>query len=189
MDEVLKAYLAGCLDSDGYFTIKRSTYQMRVRGDATQPMFSEKVGLKQVIKEVPELLHQAFGGCLRIEKPSAKKGKPLHAWSVTDRQAVRCVQTVLPFLRVKHRQAEFLLELRELKNLPQIRTGEIVSRKSRWGHMVNVHRRTVDPKVIVAKERLHQAVKDLNVNTSFQQPQLIGRGLSGEEMPKRKRHR
>jgi hypothetical protein len=39
----LFAYLAGAMDSDGCISVKRSTYAMRVRGDAAAPIFSERV--------------------------------------------------------------------------------------------------------------------------------------------------
>lgn len=115
MSELIKAYLAGCLDCDGYFTIKRSTYAMRVRNDASCPVYSEKIGLKQVTPDVVELLYANFKGYKRIEKPSAKHGKPLFAWSVTDLQAVACIRSLLPYLQVKRLQAETLLVLRESK--------------------------------------------------------------------------
>ena len=145
MDELMKAYLAGCVDCDGYFTIKRSTYHMRVRNDASNPVFSEKVGLKQVIPVVVDLLQEYFGGYRRIEKPSAKNGKPLHAWSVTDKQAVACVQCLLPYLKVKLAQANVLIELRRSKDRTK-------------GHSHN----PIPPDEIRLRELLFLQVKSLN---------------------------
>ena len=54
------AYLAGALDSDGHFSIKRTTYHMRVRGDANAPVFEEVIGLKQTCSSVPDLLKGMF---------------------------------------------------------------------------------------------------------------------------------
>ena len=59
------AYLAGAMDSDGCISVKRSTYAMRVRGDAGTPVFSERVIFKQVTPEIPTLLKELFGGSLR----------------------------------------------------------------------------------------------------------------------------
>jgi hypothetical protein len=50
------AYLAGAIG------IKRSTYAMRVRGDAGAPTFSERVALRQVTPEIPTMLKAHFGG-------------------------------------------------------------------------------------------------------------------------------
>lgn len=114
MDALTLAYLAGAMDSDGSFGIKRSTYAMRVRGDATQPVYSERAMLKQVTPEIPALLHECFGGTLRREVKGGNF-KPLHAWMTTDTNAAKVAEALLPYLRVKRRQAELLLELRETK--------------------------------------------------------------------------
>lgn len=116
MDRVLLAYLAGAIDSDGCITIRRSTYEMRVRGDATNPVYHERVMLKQVTPAIPNLLRETFGGYLRTEKPQTKNSRPLHAWRVSDAQAAEACRLLLPFLRVKKRQAELALELRKTKD-------------------------------------------------------------------------
>jgi len=117
MQKLTLAYLAGAMDSDGCFGIKRSTYHMRVRKDATNPTFSERLLFKQVTPQVPELLSQVFGGTVRQEKPSCmKNGRPLHSWTITDKKAAAACRQLLPYLRVKRRQCELLLELRKTKD-------------------------------------------------------------------------
>ena len=111
----LFAYLAGAIDSDGCISVKRSTYAMRVRGDAGAPVFSERVMLKHVTPEVPTLLQDTFGGSLRVDAPSTPNGRNLYAWQVTDLRAVECLKAILPYLRVKRSQAENCLTLRRLK--------------------------------------------------------------------------
>jgi hypothetical protein len=88
MSNLILAYLAGAIDSDGTIGVKRSTYAMRVRGDATQPVFSERVALRQVTPIIPELLRDLFGGSLYMTKPYAERGKPLYSWAATDLRAV-----------------------------------------------------------------------------------------------------
>lgn len=114
------AYCAGIIDADGTIGIKRSTYAMRVRGDAGAPVFSERICVKQVTPEAVDLLKRLFGGCRGIDSPSAKRGKPLHVWQVTDRQAVTCLRSVLPYLRIKRMQAENCLALREVKEQSKV---------------------------------------------------------------------
>ena len=172
MKETTKAYLAGILDADGYFTIKRSTYHMRVRGDASQPVFSEKAGMKQVVPIAVDMLHEYFGGYKRIEKSSAKNGQPLHAWSVTDKKACHLVRTLLPYLKIKRKQAELLLELRETKdNVWRVKVGTFEMRH-KSGKMVTMPRRIVAPEIISKREHLHSAIKKLN-DTRVNQPKLI----------------
>ena len=109
------AYLAGAIDSDGTIGIKRSTYAMRVRGDAGAPVFSERIALRQVTPVVPEMLKAHFGGSLYITKSSTAGGTPLHSWVATDLRAVECLRALLPYLQIKRDQAINCLELRKVK--------------------------------------------------------------------------
>lgn len=110
------AYCAGVIDSDGTIGIKRSTYAMRCRGDASQAMYSERVGVRQVEPAAIEVLHRLFGGYRGINDPNAKRGKPLHCWQVSDMRAARCLALIVPYLRIKRAQAENCLSLREVKD-------------------------------------------------------------------------
>jgi hypothetical protein len=115
MSDIEYAYLAGAMDSDGYFTIKKSTYHKRVRGDAVNPVYSEKLGLQQITPQVPELLKSHFGGSCGLGKPGTPNSKPLYRWGATDVNAAVACAKLLPFLRIKVQQAKTLLELRESK--------------------------------------------------------------------------
>jgi hypothetical protein len=120
MDKLTLAYLAGAVDADGCFMIRRSTYHARVRHDAANPVFSERVCLKQVTPQVPQLLRDVAGGgrCV-LQKPSCKKnGRPLYSFDCTDRVAARLAELLLPYLKIKRRHAELLLELRKSKSTP-----------------------------------------------------------------------
>lgn len=105
------AYCAGVIDSDGSISVRRTP----VRLDSTQPTYSERVKVKQVEPQAVELLHTLFGGTRRYERASIPKGKPLHSWEVTDLRAAECLASVLPYLRIKRRQAENALALRAVK--------------------------------------------------------------------------
>lgn len=91
---------------------------MRVRGDAKAPIFSERVMLKQVTADVPQLLKAAFGGSLRLEHKTG--GRSLWSWNATDLRAVACLRALLPFLRVKKEQALNCLALREAKTASKL---------------------------------------------------------------------
>ena len=110
------AYCAGVIDSDGTIGVKRSTYAMRVVGDCQQPTFSERICVKQVEPQAVDLLHRLFGGTRRMEDPSAKRGRSLHSWQVTDKRAAACLIAVLPYLRIKKQQAENCISLRSIKD-------------------------------------------------------------------------
>jgi hypothetical protein len=109
------AYAAGVIDSDGTIGVKRNTYSMRVVGDCGQPTYSERVCVRQVEPEAVELLHAMFGGRLGHSKPSVKRGRSLYEWQVTDAKAAACLTALLPYLRIKSKQAENCLALRSVK--------------------------------------------------------------------------
>lgn len=182
MNKELIAYLAGCIDCDGSIGIKRSTYAMRVRGDAHQPVFSERVLFAQVKPDITFILKENFGGSYGIQKPGTMNSKPIYKWWVTDRQAITFIKAILPYLLIKKPQAEILLRLRELKEKPRVQIGTFIIH-NRWGAEVVMPRRAVAPDIIRAKELLFNEIKSLN-DTRTKQPQLIGVGYSGEEKRK-----
>ena len=53
-DRETLAYLAGCLDSDGFFTIRRDTRSMKAAGRT--PTHVAMVGLRQVTPQVPHVV-------------------------------------------------------------------------------------------------------------------------------------
>ena len=120
VEDTVLAYCAGVIDSDGTIGVKRSTYAMRKVGDSTQPVYSERVCVKQVEPHAVDILHELFGGRRALEDPSAKRGRVLNSWQVTDRKAARCLRVLLPYIRIKRRQAENCLELRSLKEKSKV---------------------------------------------------------------------
>lgn len=113
MSAAVLAYCAGVIDSDGTIGIKRSTYAMRVRGDATQPTFAPRICVRQVTREAVDLLAATFGGTVRLSKPYSANGRALFEWSVQNRIASDVIAKILPFLRIKRAQAENCMALRE----------------------------------------------------------------------------
>lgn len=109
------AYLAGAMDSDGCFSIKKSTYRIRVSKDSANPTYSERLSLKQVTPQIPELLKKTFGGTVNLRPSQTENGKPLYVWVVTDKVAAGACGALLPYLLVKRQQAELVSELRESK--------------------------------------------------------------------------
>lgn len=114
------AYLAGVLDSDGTIGIKRSTYAMRVTGDSSQPVYSERIHIRQVTREAVDLFAATFGGNVTPEDPHAKRGRPLWKWGQTDKKAATTLVALFPHLKIKRAQAANCLALREVKERSKI---------------------------------------------------------------------
>ena len=116
------AYAAGVIDSDGSIGIQRETYAMRVLGTASQPTYSERVTIRQLGPEAVDLIYRHFGGSRGVLPPPKKPAKrrwkrqPLQSLTLGDRKACSLLRSVLPYLRIKRRQAELCLEMRRLKD-------------------------------------------------------------------------
>jgi hypothetical protein len=125
----LLAYLAGCLDSDGFFTIRRDTRSMKAK--SRTPTHVAMVGLRQVTPQVPRLLHATFGGHLGVTKSTATNGRDLIGWTVTAKKAMAVCEAVGPHLRIKATQARVLIELQERKTFggrARIQESELTER-------------------------------------------------------------
>jgi hypothetical protein len=142
-----RTYLAGCIDCDGFITIKRDTYKLRKVHDASVPIFYERIGFKQVKPEIVDMLYNTFGGYRSIQKPTAKNGKPLYSWDCRNLQANLCIRTIMPYLRIKKEQAELCMELRKsLEKTKRIR---------------NPHT-NIPASELELRERLFNKIKSLN---------------------------
>lgn len=164
IDAAVAAYLAGAFDSDGTIGIKRSTYAQR-RGEAGAPVYSERIGLKQVTPQIPQLLRETFGGSLHVQAASTTRGRPLHYWEATNRVAAEALRAMLPYLRIKPAQAEACLALRASKDLPRseqrVQNEKPGISRARWGDTA-IRRWVVAPHVLAERERLYLLVKELN---------------------------
>ena len=139
MKDTTLAYLAGIMDADGFFTIKRSTYSVRIRKESKNPTYQERAGLKQVQPEAVQLIRKHFGGYYSIQKPSTPNGKPLHAINLTCRKANAFILAIYPFLVLKKPQAKILLALRKNINGGQKGRSKITGR--RCVSIAQVHKR------------------------------------------------
>lgn len=149
MNPIDLAYMAGVIDSDGCIGIKKSTYAMRVKKDASQPIYSERITLKQVEPQAVELAHAMFGGHRSVTDPTAKRGRPLHTWHIHSKSAGAAIVALLPYLRIKRKQAENAIRLRELVStrrcwpVPPIIAGEEMVTVIDFATLVGVKKETI----------------------------------------------
>ncbi len=160
MNKTILAYLAGVMDSDGYFTIKRATYNIRVLKDSKNPHYQEQAGLKQVQPEAIKLILRNFGGSFFKSKPYAKNGKNLFCVLLSCRKANFFVKKIYPYLRIKKKQASLLLALR--RSLDKGRTKVSLVKTIRYGKEFLVKRYSIAEKEILIREKLRDSIKQLN---------------------------
>ena len=106
--ELELAYLAGIMDGDGCFALFH--YKGRNRGRFSLEVFTS---IKQTQHEALDLLAYIFGGTVRLTKPSSPGGKLLYLWKRSGTHAADVATQLLPYLRLKKRQAEIVIACQE----------------------------------------------------------------------------
>ena len=169
----LLAYCAGVVDSDGFFSIKKSSNRARNQGDAINYLYHARVGVKQVLPGAAILLlRDTFGGSLSTQKPNAVHGKPLVGWQVTDRLAEKTTILLLPYLRIKAKQANLLLRLRSTQ--AEGRLGVVVKiHNDRWGKKQSFNNRCYSDDQIKRMDSLYIGIRNLNDTRWVNQPKPL----------------
>jgi hypothetical protein len=102
------AYAAGIIDGEGTIGIhrrrERSTYRSLMKVGMCDP-------------EAVQFLHALFGGYhipARITHKSCPQHRPQEEWGAAAKEAANICRVILPFLKIKRRQALNLIELQDL---------------------------------------------------------------------------
>jgi len=141
------AYFAGLADGEGCFGIRKATWHMR-HGLARTPAYHEDIRIKMKDVIALRLLKTGFDGMLRRERKTA-----YWVWEVRDRRAANFAGRIMPFLKIKKRQARLLLKLRKSKDSWRKQGGY---RGHHGGSM------PVPTSVLKYREKLFREVKRLN---------------------------
>jgi hypothetical protein len=153
VDDLTYAYLAGVMDSDGWFTIKRHAANTKYAKSYT---YSENAGCGQATPEAVELLQAAFGGVihLRGRKGGEAHWRPLYYWSVFNRQAATLAETLKPYLRIKAAQADLITALRASKDRPRDHSRSVVTGILRG--------RALDPAIVAERHAYYERIRSMN---------------------------
>lgn len=112
--EIDWSYAAGLVDGEAYIGIKRVEWS-RYRGDRQTIGYHARVVVRMTQHEAVDFLCELGDVTRTVHGAHAKRGRPLAQFSVTDAKAERFLRGLLPYLRVKRRNAEAVLELRALQ--------------------------------------------------------------------------
>lgn len=152
MEPTQVAYLAGVMDSDGWFTIIHHATNSRYAQSYT---YSENAGCAQTSPEAVELLRLAFGGRIYVrERKASGNWKPMHYWVVSNKIAAHMTLILRPYLLVKAEQADLILALRTSKNRPR-ETIRDVATGVRGGKGLN-------PTVVAERHMMYEHIRSLN---------------------------
>ncbi len=176
-DIVLRAYLAGVMDADGYFTFKRTPAQFGRDGHMiSTARYSEAVGLNQITDEVISILQARFGGNVAYYAARTAGSRPMFRWRVNDRKAAAVAADLLPFLRIKRRDAELLLAMRADKDRPRTETRAPNGRRFSFPHWtgktVQMPAMTLRPEIAARREALYLELRSLH-DSKTRQSQLF----------------
>lgn len=105
----LLAYCAGVIDSDGSIGIKYSNVKQNESAKC-----QEVITLKQVKTEAVKLFSKLFGGSIFHLKKEGNHQDQV-GWIKTCGPAVQVVKLLLPYLKIKRKQAQNLVKLYNLK--------------------------------------------------------------------------
>lgn len=152
MRETDLAYLAGVLDSDGFITVARTTKKLR-RGTAesTSTYYSARAGIAGTRRQPHDFAASLFGGSVHAHEPKNAAHRIQFNWSVSSRLAAVMLRAVRPYLLVKTEQADLVLQLQDL-----------VERQYAEIRVTQGQGRRVPPEMVAERERIFQAVRDLN---------------------------
>ena len=104
------AYAAGIMDGEGCLTIKQRSASQQT-GSALSTSYSGEVTVEMTDETTIRFLHELFGvGSIRSRQRVAQN-KPVYVWRVTDAAARKVCWDILPYLRIKQRQAELIITL------------------------------------------------------------------------------
>lgn len=108
LTETDKAYLAGLVDGEGCFNVsrKRSKHKLREYDFTCRVMVvnSDTAMMLWILKTVGE------GGIYKYEKSFNPIWKPVHRWQICGNKAIEFIKEIYPYLQIKKRQADLLLE-------------------------------------------------------------------------------
>jgi hypothetical protein len=108
--ETLYAYLAGAIDIDGRIFVARRLGHRRT--DARRvPYYSATISLSDSSPDVPDLLQATFPARRLQYDAKNRKQTAWHMWEAVNHSAREPVVRLLPYLRIKRRQAELALTL------------------------------------------------------------------------------
>jgi hypothetical protein len=138
--EVQLAYTAGIIDGEGYFVLVPRAMNHRKYGKYQR--YNAVVGIKHTKRELLEWMKEKFGGNIYGVPCRSIAHAPSWEWRVTHLAAAAFVQQIMPYLLLKKRNAELILEVQGT-----------AKRWGKWG---------VPSEVLDRREAMYAEMKSLN---------------------------
>lgn len=143
---VLLPYAAGIVDGEGSLNIIHNKAR-----SWSNPQYQSTLSVSMTHKGVIELLHSTFGGTLRMEK-AHPRWKQQWTWYLGGAKLAEFLNQVLPYLVVRKRHAELILEMEATKQ--RTADGKPGHTKGRGGKL--------DSAVAARREVIHTELRRIN---------------------------
>lgn len=102
---ILYSYMAGLIDSEGSISISRSIRKDKLHW---KPAYNGFISIGNTAKIMIDLMIENFGGTYTIE--CVPNRKPMYRWITrSSNKVISILETLLPYLKVKSRQAEIVI--------------------------------------------------------------------------------
>lgn len=109
------AYSAGIFDGEGWAIIAPYNHNSVVNG-TVYPRHRTRMGVSNTSLPMLEWLKQTWGGNIYLVYPQKGKSRALYSWQPSEKIAVQFLSQILPYLKVKVRQARLALKFRRTIN-------------------------------------------------------------------------
>jgi len=140
LPEITKAWMAGFFDGEGTIFIERDS--PRPLKGKLSPRYLLRVAAVNTVYSALEPFRTYFGG--QLVETKLGTNRPLYAWSTRSKIAMKFLEALLPYLRVKQKQAEL---------------GIFFQKKLRH-HGGNA---PMPQAYLAERERIRQAIQELNM--------------------------
>lgn len=114
LSKVDLAYLAGLFDGEGCLLIARTSPGKP--WTAREFRFQPRASLNIRERHICDLFCSAFGGSVRKNTRTNPKWADTYNWQANSKAVVALSKSLLPFLKLKHKQAALLLAFCDLKS-------------------------------------------------------------------------
>lgn len=143
------AYLAGIVDGEGFI----SFVPRGVSSKGLIKMRAAAVGVSTSSRDLLNWLRGKIGGTFSMLRPrDHTNSKYIYNWRITNYRAVVLARSIRPYLKIKGRQAELLIEHYEIR---------MRSRDERTMIRDELGVRYM-PEVVLALDKIHNEIFDLN---------------------------
>ena len=154
VSKITAAYIAGFVDGEGCICIYKRKRRYKNQGFEN---YTCSIKIANTDKRIMDWFKNSFGGNLYKRVYDSTNQKNAYCWELVADIGMQFVQKIVPYLKVKRKQAELLLEFRKTFNGGSYDYLEV--KLANGGHGI---RKAVKKEVVERRENIYQQLRHLN---------------------------